>query len=173
MKPIMQRMHHYQRGVAAVEFALVLIPLLMVAFGIVEFGRAIYTYDTLVKSVRGAVRLVSQYDPTNTKQYAEIKDQARCIAVYGKADCNTKTDTPLVKGIAFSNVKICDKVSVADCSDLQSTDLKDVSTGSGTDKINLVVVRIDGYVFNFLGLPFTGAASSMEFGRVQSQMRGL
>ncbi len=42
------------RGVAAVEFALVLIPLIVLATGVAEFGRAIYQYETLTKATRNA-----------------------------------------------------------------------------------------------------------------------
>ncbi len=48
-----------QRGVAAVEFALVIIPLLLIVAGIIEFGRAFWYYDALAKSTRDAARYVS------------------------------------------------------------------------------------------------------------------
>jgi hypothetical protein len=49
--------------------------------------------------------------------------------------------------------------------------VKNVATGSDTGTLNLVVVRITGYQFNFLGLPFTGAGGSLEFQPIQSVMR--
>ena len=48
-----------QRGAAAVEFALVIIPLLMIVAGIIEFGRTFWYYDALAKSTRDAARYVS------------------------------------------------------------------------------------------------------------------
>ena len=40
-----------------------MIPLTVLAFGITEYGRAIFQYNTLVKSVRDASRYVSQHAP--------------------------------------------------------------------------------------------------------------
>ena len=48
-----------QRGVAIVEFALILPFLLLLTFITTEFGRAIYQYNTLTKSVRDAARYLS------------------------------------------------------------------------------------------------------------------
>jgi len=48
--PLTRRLRHRaQRGVAAIEFALVLLPMLLLAFGVVEYGRAIYQYNTLAR----------------------------------------------------------------------------------------------------------------------------
>lgn len=48
-----------QRGSVIVEFALVIIPLLLIVAGIVEFGRTFWYYDALVKATRDAARYVS------------------------------------------------------------------------------------------------------------------
>ncbi|WP_043496534.1 TadE/TadG family type IV pilus assembly protein [Georgenia sp. SUBG003] len=45
-----------ERGAAAVEFALVLPILLLLVFGITEFGRAYYAQTTLSNAARDAVR---------------------------------------------------------------------------------------------------------------------
>lgn len=161
-----------QRGAAALEFALVLIPLLVLSFGVVEYARAIYHYDMVVKSVRAASRYLAPYDPLDKDKFASATTQARCIAVFGKTDC-VAGDTPLVPGLSTTNVKICTLYSVKDCPDLQASDVQNVSTGTNTGTINLVVVRIDGYRFNFLGLPFTGAGAAVTFNSIQSVMRGV
>ena len=49
-----------QRGVAAVEFAIVLIPLLIITAGIVEFGRVFWYYDALSKATRDGARYLSR-----------------------------------------------------------------------------------------------------------------
>lgn len=48
-----------QSGSAAVEFAILLIPLLLMTGMIVELGRAFWYYDALAKSTRDAARLLS------------------------------------------------------------------------------------------------------------------
>ena len=51
------RMH--QCGVAAVEFALLLVFLLIIVSGLVEFGRAFWYYDALDKATRDGARFLS------------------------------------------------------------------------------------------------------------------
>lgn len=48
-----------QRGVAAVEFAIVVFILLLIGAGLVEFGRALWYYDALAKGTRDAARYLS------------------------------------------------------------------------------------------------------------------
>jgi hypothetical protein len=52
-------MKQAQRGVAVVEFAIVIIPLLLIVAGIIEFGRTFWYYDALAKSTRDAARYIS------------------------------------------------------------------------------------------------------------------
>ena len=161
---------HRQRGVAAVEFALLLVPLLIIAFGALEYGRLLYHYDSVVKSVRSAARLIAQRNPDDELSYANALSEARCLAVYGVLQC-TEDQVPLVPGLRLSHVRICDRKSVAECDGLSISEIKSVATGSDTGTLNLVMVRISGYEFSFLGLPFTGAGSSLSFQPIQSVMR--
>lgn len=48
-----------QRGAAVVELALLLILLLMIVAGIVEFGRTFWYYDALAKATRDGARFLS------------------------------------------------------------------------------------------------------------------
>jgi Flp pilus assembly protein TadG len=48
-----------QRGSAAVEFALLIVLLLMIVAGVVEFGRSIWYYDALSKATRDSARYLS------------------------------------------------------------------------------------------------------------------
>jgi len=165
--------HRYrEHGAAAVEFSLVLIPLLVLVFGIVEYGRAIYHYDIVAKSVRAASRLVATYDPSDTTNFSDAVTQARCLAVFGKTSCESGS-TPLAPGLSTSHIKICTRASVAQCPDLQISDVNNVATGTDTGTIQLLIVRIEGYQFGFLGLPFTGAGPSLQFNTISSVMRGL
>jgi len=164
------RHHRRQQGAASVEFALLLVPLLVIAFGVLEYGRLLYHYDTVVKSVRSAARLVAQKNPDEQSSYTTALSEARCLAVYGVMDCSQNQE-PLAPGLRLSHVRICDRSSVTACDGLSLSDVKNVATGSDTGTLNLVVVQISGYEFSFLGLPFTGAASTLVFQPIQSVMR--
>jgi Flp pilus assembly protein TadG len=48
-----------QRGAAVVEFALLLILLLMIVAGVIEFGRTFWYYDALTKATRDGARFLS------------------------------------------------------------------------------------------------------------------
>lgn len=153
-----------QRGAAALEFAFLLVPLLAIAFGITEFGRAMYYYDTLAKAARDAARLMSTQTPTDPG-YAALGARATCTAVHGNAAC---TGTPLVPGLTAAMVGICDRAS---CPDTHAG----VETGAGV--VNLVTVTIGGgnnpYPFNSLA-PFVPAGSgvaSFSFTPVAVTMR--
>lgn len=89
-------MKHRQNGVALIEFALVLPFLLLLAFITTEYGRALYQYNTLAKSVRDAVRFLSIHDPDT------MTTQARNLVVYGNV---TNTGAPLVPGLDINYVK--------------------------------------------------------------------
>src|SRR5688572_25770643 len=65
-----------QRGLALLELGISISVLITIAFGITEFGRAIYQYNTLAKAVRDATRFLSTRDAVD----AAAKDQARCLA---------------------------------------------------------------------------------------------
>ena len=118
-----------QRGVAAVELALVMIPLVLMAFGITEFGRAIYQYNTLAKSVRDATRYLSQQGP------GEGTGTAKCLAVYGNRSCS---GSPLAPGLTQANIQVRDQITDPGTHQNQPT-------GSGV--INLVTVEVAGYSF--------------------------
>jgi hypothetical protein len=84
-----------QNGVALVEFALILPLLLLLTLITTEFGRAMYQYNTLTKSVRDAVRYLSVQTP-NTHMA-----EASNLIVYGNL---AGTGTPLALGLTLANV---------------------------------------------------------------------
>jgi len=93
-----------QRGVALVELGIAIFVLISIAFGITEFGRAIYQYNILAKATRDAARYLSMRDATD----AAAKDQARCLVVHGNPTC---TGAPLVPGLTTAMVSICDALA--------------------------------------------------------------
>jgi Flp pilus assembly protein TadG len=88
---------HSQRGVAIIEFALILPLLLVLAFATTELGRALYEYQTVAKSVRQAARYLSMQNP-NTQQA-----QAANLIVYGYTAPPSNAQ-PLARGLSTSNV---------------------------------------------------------------------
>ena len=113
-----------QRGVAIIEFALVLPLLLILTFITTEFGRAMYQYNALTKSVRDATRYLSAQF-----QAESHVDEARNLAVYGMISGGTQ---PLVAGLTM------DRVSA------------EWGIAGTAPVINTVTVSITGYQFQSL-----------------------
>lgn len=146
-----------QRGVAAVEFGILVIPLLVMLLGLTEYGRAIYQYNTLTKAVRDATRLLTTVAPGNAWS------QATCLAVYGNMDC---TGSPLIPGLTTAMVSICD---ASNCPGSHAL----VATGQGA--VNLVTVEVQGFqfqsLFNFEIAGLTIGAPNITFGAIGNTMR--
>lgn len=73
-----------QRGAVAVEFAFVIIVILMMTAGIVEFGRAFWYYNALDKATRDAARYMSALpatDMTNSTEAAAAVLKAKDMVV--------------------------------------------------------------------------------------------
>lgn len=70
------------RGVAAVEFALVMIPFILLLLGAIEFGRLLYLWNTVQEVTRRAARLavVSKFKPDSELE------KIRKYAVFGSPD---------------------------------------------------------------------------------------
>lgn len=133
-------------GVAAVELAVTLVPLLILAFGVAEFGRAMFTYNALDKAARDAARYLTAPPPT-----ALNPDQdAANLAVYGNV---AATGPALAPGLAAGQVNISRQ--------------QNVPTGSGT--VNLVTVSINGYVYN--SIVTYVAPATINFNNISVTMR--
>ena len=158
MRPDVKSLRHRptprsrMRGVAAVELALLLSPLALMVFGTTELGRAIYSYNTLDKTVRDATRHLSQHGPGD----AAVAAEARCLAVTGTTDCS---GTAVVPGLTVAMVTICD---ASLCPSTHANQL----TGLGS--VNLVTSGILNY-------PFTSVVAfvvpSMNFNNISVTMR--
>lgn len=145
------------RGAITVEFALLLIPLLLVTFGVAEYSRALYQYNTLVKTVRDSARYISQHNPADAASYALALNDARCLAVHGNTGC---TGPSLAPGLTAGMVGITSTTT---------------TTTAGTS-ITLVEVRITGYAFDFVFNPlrFTGdTADTILFNDIHATMRQI
>jgi Flp pilus assembly protein TadG len=160
------RQRQRQRGVALVELAITLSLLLAITFGVTEFGRAIYTYNTLAKATRDATRYLSTQAAGNSSAYTTAQN----LAVYGTPTVATSQPS-LVPGLKTSMVSICD-ASITACTS---------NIAQGTNPaINTVTVTISGYTFNpvidmMAFLRFyaggSGTITSFPFGNISVTMR--
>ena len=131
------------RGVAAVEFGIMLPILITLIFGIAEFGRVLYQYNGLVKGVRDGARLLSLYSPT-ASNYTTYETQAKRLVVYGNI---AGTGDPLVTGLAMSDVVITQPIS-------------------GT--VKMVKVAVSGFSLGYITSYF---ADDLTFGDISITMR--
>ncbi|MGE5466516.1 MAG: TadE/TadG family type IV pilus assembly protein [Ignavibacteria bacterium] len=122
------RQRRHQCGLALVEFALTMGFLLAAVFGITEFGRAIYQYDTLAKAARDAARYLSSKTPGDAASISV----ATCLAVYGRTVCS---GAPLATGLTTAMVSVCDASSCASTNHAQGSapvqDFVTVTIGGG------------------------------------------
>lgn len=141
-----------QSGAVLVELALVLLPLLVLVFGITEFGRAVYQYNALTKGVRDGARHLSQYAPGDAVSIREAQSLVLC----GNTDCSGLA--PLVPGMSLDKVRVLDRSSDPDNHHLQAT-------GRGT--VNLVRIEVSGFTFRSLAPAFV---PDQAFGPIHATM---
>lgn len=138
-----------QHGAALIELALAIPFMIMLSMIVIEFGRALYEYNTVTKSVRDAVRYLSVQTP-NT-----LCDNAKNLVVYGTTSAGS---TPLAPGL---------KTDAVSCS---------WQTAGALPLINTVTVTVTGYRFtsmvaNVFGLQLSDANGGITFGNIAATMR--
>lgn len=140
-----------QRGVAAVELALVIVFLLLLTAGIVEFGRAFWYYDALTKATRDGARMLSVADKATFSTGTFIGD-AKFLVTEAANAANLK---PPLSTAQVSVTCLNESFSAIGC-------------GSGTDAPKNVRVAITGYSIDIGGMfPFlspSGGASKVYSG---------
>lgn len=109
------------------ELAISILVMITIAFGITEFGRAIYQYNTLAKAARDAARYLSARSPGDINAIAN----AKCLAVHGSPACTGPALTP---GLTTAMISVCDASSCPADHSLQGT----------APVMNLVTVAIGG-----------------------------
>lgn len=95
-----------EKGLAIVEFTILLPIFLFLLFTILELGRAFYTYTELEKSARSSARyLTSEASGTSgTYTLSETNiDSAKKIAMYGSV---YGSGTPLISNLTSSHIDI-------------------------------------------------------------------
>ena len=146
-----------QQGVALIELAIIITVLITITFGITEFGRAIYQYNTLAKTVRDGARFLAVRDPAAPASISGVQ----CMVVHGNPGC---TGPALVPGLTSSMVSVCHAMDPACAATHQSQGASPV--------INLVTVTIGGAnaPFTFQSL-VTFVVPNIQFGAISATMR--
>lgn len=150
------------RGAVAVELALVSIPLIMMVLATIDFARAMFVYDQLVKSARDGARYLSFFDPSVANKYPVALAKNRMI--YGSTSGSGPT---IVPGLTSAMISICDKADSTACA---GESFANVATGSGS--INLVKVTISGYQFTPI-FPGVSKLTTVTFDPISVTMRQL
>ena len=121
-----------QAGQALVEMAFVMLVFLFTIFGIIEFSRALYSYNTIVQSTRAAARW-GVVNISGNSDAANI-DKAKNIVVYGDPD--TSSGNALLSGLTKDVVTVQIQTIEADT--------------SGTPISQKVSVSVSGFQFQFI-----------------------
>jgi Flp pilus assembly protein TadG len=98
-----------QRGIAMVEFTIVLPVLLLLMFGVTELGRALVRYNALTKAVHDGARFAAAAALLGTtggvEITAQIRTEVRNLIVYGNT---AGTGSPLMSGLQPSQIQVVD-----------------------------------------------------------------
>lgn len=122
-----------ERGSALVEFAIAGSVFLTALFGVIEFGRLLWTHNALKYSAQQGARYAAL-----RKNDTASQDAVKKMVVYGDPNANTATAKPIVPGMTMA------KVNVAYTSDW------------GIKLSQAATVQITGYQFQF-SVPLIGA----------------
>lgn len=133
-----------QRGATLVEFAIGATVFMLVMFGVIEFGRALWTHNALADAARRAARYAVNQPasdpagvPTNGTNKGPSFEAIQNVGVYGDPLGGTQ---PLVSGLTTANL------------DVHYTNFR---LGDGT-----VAVTVTNYQFQFI-VPLFGASIPM------------
>ncbi|HKS29447.1 MAG TPA: TadE/TadG family type IV pilus assembly protein [Pyrinomonadaceae bacterium] len=85
-----------ERGTTLLEFALAATVFLTVMFGVVEFGRCLWTHNALSDAARRGARYAVNHPEAD-------EEDVKKVAVYGDPKGGT---TPLVNNLTVDNVKV-------------------------------------------------------------------
>jgi len=117
-----------QRGQSLLEFAAVLPLLLLLAFGVTEFGRAFYQYNTLSKAIRDGARYMSSHIYSTTEM-----NNAKNMVVYGNTG---GSGTSVLPGLTTAKMQVIPDGGTTPYSELSPPEW--------------VTIRVDGYPFSSL-----------------------
>ncbi len=140
---------HHSRGQATVEFALVLIPFLLILMGIVDLGRVVYVSNGTSEAAREIARVTSVHPC----------DPGDCVI--GNSP-QTLSTIAVQKGMVMGLSDPSSTIAIH-CTDVQNIQLDDGNCQSGSYARVTVTVRIPlmtGFLVKVVGLPQSFTVSS-------------
>ena len=151
----MRHVHNRQneRGATVAEFAMVALIFFAMIFGIIEFGRLLYTHNALADATRRGAR----YAVLHPGITAAHKDAVKYEVVYGRGvefdDAGNPISAPLINGLTTTMVDVT----------FEGEDLDgdpDTPPSSFGSNLGTATVKIVGYTFN-LSIPVIGRPLTM------------
>ena len=138
-----------ERGTTVAEFAIVAGLFFMIIFGIIEFGRLLYTHNALTDAARRGAR----YAALHHEDVGCVEN----VVVYGEkhidpATC-APTGPPLINGLTVDNVSV-----LYEGADLDGD--PDTPPTSYGMNLGTATVSIENFTFD-LGIPFIGRTLTM------------
>jgi|RhiMethySRZTD1v2_1073278.scaffolds.fasta_scaffold233027_3 Flp pilus assembly protein TadG len=144
-----------ERGTTMAEFALISAVFFMIIFGIIEFGRLLYTHNALTDATRRGARYAALH-----KEATVGNGKLLCVknvVIYGESNVNSgtcaATGNPLINGLTAANVSVT--YVGADTDNDPNTPATSYGSNLGT-----VTVTITNYTFN-LSIPFARQTLTM------------
>ncbi len=149
-----------ESGTSIAEFAIVAGVFFMIIFGIIEFGRLLYTHNALTDAARRGARYAVIHEPEAGVLTNGTPQNATCVknvVIYGETHITPypgcdPTGPPLINGIQTAIIE----------TEYNGADLDgdpDSPNPYGTN-LGTATVTIKNYTFN-LSIPFVGRALTM------------
>lgn len=137
---------HNEKGATIAELAVVALLFFTIIFGIIEFGRLMYTHNALTDATRRGARfaVLHEQDETKVKNYVVYGDETPSVDGLGNP-----TDAPLINGLTPAMV-----VVVYDGVDKDGDPETPEKTAFGSN-LGTATVKIENYQFN-LSIPVIG-----------------
>jgi hypothetical protein len=136
---------HNERGTTVAEFAVVALLFFTIIFGIIEFGRLLYTHNALTDATRSGARFAVLN--------VEDEDAVKNFVVYGPGvtfdGAGTPSKPPMIHGLTTAMVEV-----EFEGVDLDGDPATPGTTGFGTN-LGTATVKIENYQFN-LSIPVIG-----------------
>lgn len=139
-----QHKRRSERGAALMEFAVAGAVFLTALFGVVEFGRLLWTHNALRDAARRGARYAAVRKNDTAGQTAVKK-----MVVYGDPNANTSTAQPVVPGLSMANVVL------------------EYQNYNGILLSSRATVSITGITFNF-AVPLVGGSVNLPAYRTSS-----